>query len=265
MAIAAARHHRPGRRPADHDDDDHHHHRRRRVDWSPPTATRRPIRGHRPRRHRPGGRARGIEVGGRPTAPIDDGDGRDRHRRRRRRRADEQVTGTLPPPYPSTTTPTPATHRRPTPGVARHRDRARRRPRRTAAPRRRPDARAIPSTTSSTDDRAARRLSPLSCRGWRWRRRRRACAGRWRRGGSRSSCPSTVITPRPSASAAENASITRREYSTSSADRRPRRVGRLDLAGVDQRLAVEAHLDALAALGGEALGVARRRCRRRRG
>ena len=68
--------------------------------------------------------------------------------------------------------------------------------------------------------------------------------------------PSTVTTPRPSAAAAVNASMTSRAASTSSVGGRPGVVGRLDLARGGQRLAVEAHLDALAALGGEALVVA---------
>ena len=69
--------------------------------------------------------------------------------------------------------------------------------------------------------------------------------------------PSTVTTPSPSASAAANGvDHPLRPCSTSSAGRRPRRVGRLDLARGGRGLAVEAELDALAALGGEALGVA---------
>ena len=67
--------------------------------------------------------------------------------------------------------------------------------------------------------------------------------------------PSTVTTPRPSATAAVKASMTRRAAAISSVGRRPGVVAGLDLAGMDERLAVEAHLDALAALGGEALLV----------
>ena len=58
--------------------------------------------------------------------------------------------------------------------------------------------------------------------------------------------------------------MTRRAWSTSSGGGSPRRVGRSTWLGVDQRLAVEAHLDALAALGGEPVGVVARRCTRRR-
>ena len=67
--------------------------------------------------------------------------------------------------------------------------------------------------------------------------------------------PSTVTTPRPSATASSNAAITRSAYSTSDCRRRPHVVGRFDLARMDQRLAVETHLHALTALGLEALGV----------
>ena len=67
--------------------------------------------------------------------------------------------------------------------------------------------------------------------------------------------PSTVTTPRPSARPSSNASITRRAWATSSSARRPHVVGDVDLAGMDQRLAVEAHLAALHALGAEAVEV----------
>ena len=68
--------------------------------------------------------------------------------------------------------------------------------------------------------------------------------------------PSTVTTPRPAACASSKAAITRREKSISSARRRPHVVGRRDLAGMHQRLAVEPHRLSLARLGEESLGVA---------
>ena len=49
--------------------------------------------------------------------------------------------------------------------------------------------------------------------------------------------------------------MTRRAWSTSSADGVHAALAGSTWLGMDQRLAVEAHLDTLAALGGEALGV----------
>ena len=68
--------------------------------------------------------------------------------------------------------------------------------------------------------------------------------------------PSTVTTPRPSAEAAVKASIDATGLLDLLRRWRPGGVGRLDLGGMDERLAVEAHLDSLAALGGEAVEVA---------
>ena len=67
--------------------------------------------------------------------------------------------------------------------------------------------------------------------------------------------PSRVATPRPSAWAASNAAMTASARSTSSAPGAKTSLHGLDLTRVDQRLAVEAHLAALARLGEEALGV----------
>ena len=67
--------------------------------------------------------------------------------------------------------------------------------------------------------------------------------------------PSTVITPLPSAMPSSHASMTRCECSTSASVGENALVARLDLGRVDERLAVEAHLGALDALGSEPLGV----------
>ena len=67
--------------------------------------------------------------------------------------------------------------------------------------------------------------------------------------------PLSVATPLPSACAASKAAMTARACSTCVGARREDLVARLDLPRVDQRLAVEAHLAALARLGEEAVGV----------
>ena len=67
--------------------------------------------------------------------------------------------------------------------------------------------------------------------------------------------PFRVATPRPCAWAASKAAMTARASSTWAVARGEDLVGRLDLPRVDQRLAVEAHLAALARLGEEAVGV----------
>ncbi len=63
--------------------------------------------------------------------------------------------------------------------------------------------------------------------------------------------PSTVTTPRPSASASSKAAMMRAAWSTARGRGGERGVAGVDLGGVDQRLAVEAEVAALLALGEE--------------
>ena len=67
--------------------------------------------------------------------------------------------------------------------------------------------------------------------------------------------PLWVTTPLPAAMASSKVAMSARASSTASAVGAQTAVGRLDLARVDERLAVEAHLAALDALGLEAVGV----------
>ena len=67
--------------------------------------------------------------------------------------------------------------------------------------------------------------------------------------------PSTVTTPLPSACAVLKAADDLARHLEFGGRRREDLVARLDLAGMDQRLAVEAHLQPLLADGAEALGV----------
>ena len=67
--------------------------------------------------------------------------------------------------------------------------------------------------------------------------------------------PSTVTTPRPSASASSNAAMISPGPFDLVVGRGEDPVARLELAGVDEGLAVEAQLPALHALGLEPLGV----------
>ena len=67
--------------------------------------------------------------------------------------------------------------------------------------------------------------------------------------------PLWVTTPLPSARASSKAAMSARASSIGLGGRRPHVVGRLELARVDERLAVEAELAALQALGLEPVGV----------
>ena len=102
-------------------------------------------------------------------------------------------------------------------------------------------------------------LPACSCSGWAPREAMASATARTRRALStwRFSImrPSTVNTPRPSASAVSNASMTRREKFDLVLRRRPDLVRRLDLAGVDECLAVEPECLALARLHQESIRV----------